>query len=667
MTAKILVATAWPYINYVPHLGTMIGSVLSADVVARFYRLKGAEILFVSGSDEHGTPIEVEAVRQGISPKELTDRNHEIVTRLFREWGISFDNYTRTENPVHKEFVRSHFLKLYDKGYVFAQETELLFCPKCNRFLPDRFVEGKCPFCGAEGARGDQCDVCGRLLEPTSLVEPYCVVCETTPIAKKTVHWYFDMPKFTDQLRRYIEENAQLPDNARNFSLNLIKEGFKPRAVTRDNKWGIPAPFPGAEGKTIYVWVEAVLGYVSATIEYFRNRGEEEKWKDYWLNKDVKSIYFIGKDNIPFHTLILPALLLGTGEGYNLPWNVSSTEFLLYKEKRFSKSRRVGIWIDEALRLFPADYWRYYLLSVRPETKDANFTWELFKEKINSDLNDTFGNFIHRTLTFIHQHYGGVIPTHGKLDKKDEAVLRLVRKRVEKIAEKLSQQKLQSATRLMIEISRIGNKYLNEHEPWKLAKIDAEKAKTTLYVAAQIAKTLAIVSEPFIPESARKLWQTLNLPEKDLKWSETANLLNSGHRINKAEPLFTKINATEEELQEMLEKTSSKQQIITFDEFAKIDLRIGRIEKAEPVPQSQKLVKLLIDIGSGEKRQAVAGIAQQYDAKQLEGKLVAVVANLQPRKVFGVESQVMILAAEDGGVISILAPERAVKAGSKVR
>jgi len=322
-------------------------------------------VVYVTGSDEHGTPIEVEAVRLNIPPKQLTDRNHAKVVDLFERWGIAFSNYTRTENPIHKEFVHNFLLKIYENGYIFTQETEQLYCPQCDRFLPDRFVEGTCPYCGYTNARGDQCDSCGNLLEPTDLLEPRCAICSSTPIKEKRKHWYFDLPKLSEKLRYYVKNNEHLPDNARNFSLNLLEEGLKPRPVTRDNKWGIPSPFPGSEDKTIYVWVEAVLGYLSATVEYFKRRGEEERWKEYWFDKKAKTLYFIGKDNIPFHTIILPALLLATHEDYNLPWTVHSIEFLMFDGQAFSKSRRIGIWIDEALELFPADYWRYALISIR--------------------------------------------------------------------------------------------------------------------------------------------------------------------------------------------------------------------------------------------------------------------------------------------------------------
>jgi methionyl-tRNA synthetase len=555
-----LVTSAWPYINVTPHIGNLVGSVLSADVVARYYRLKGEEVVMVSGSDEHGTPIEVEAIRLGVSPKNLTDRNHARVVSLFKDWGISFDNYTRTENPVHKEFVQNHLMKIFNNGYISVQETTMLYCENCRRFLPDRFVEGKCPYCGNESARGDQCDSCGRLLEPTILLEPYCVICKSKPVTKTTKHWYFDLSKFSEKLSDYLKSNEQMPTTTKNFSLNLIKEGLKPRAVTRDVGWGIPAPFPGAEGKTIYVWVEAVLGYVSATIEYFRNRGEPEKWKEYWFDKNAKTLYFIGKDNIPFHTIILPALLLASGEEYNLPWNVSATEFLQFGGEKASKSQRRGIFIDEAIQLFPADYWRYYLMATRPETKDSNFSWELFIEKVNSDLNDTFGNFIHRTLTFINTQLKGEVPQPKTLEKDDEEILKTLKEKVETIAEEIENCRLQSAANNVISVSRVGNQYLNEKEPWKLIKTDREKALNAIYVAAQIVKALAIISAPFIPFAAEEIWKTLNLPGSvhEQKWDEALKPLPPKHKIAEAKPLFKKIEVSEEELDELLAKVREK-------------------------------------------------------------------------------------------------------------
>jgi methionyl-tRNA synthetase len=554
MSEKILVTSAWPYINVTPHLGNLVGSVLSADVEARYYRLQGNDVLMVSGSDTHGTPIEVEAMKEKITPKELTDRNHAKVAALFREWDCSFDNYTSTESPIHKEFVQQHLMKIYRNGYIFEKQTEMLYCEHDQRFLPDRFVEGHCPHCDYERARGDQCDRCGRLLEPMLLNQPYCIICHNPPVVKKTKHWYIDLSKFAEPLCKFIEDNKQIPSNAKNFSLNWIKEGLKPRAVTRDVEWGIPAPFPGAEGKTIYVWIDAVLGYVSATIEQCQHMGKPEKWREFWFNKAAKTLYFVGKDNIPFHTIILPALLLASGEDYVLPWNVSSTEFLQFRGEKASKSRKIGIWIDEALEMFPVDYWRFFLVSTRPETKDTDFTWEAFIGKINADLNDTYGNFIHRTLTFVNSKFGGEIPKPEKLDADDEMLLTTIRERVESIADDLEQCKLQSAANSLISLSRTGNQYLNEKEPWKLLKSDPAKAATIFYVAVQIVKALAVASSPFMPGTAEKIWKTLGLAGSVSKqrWDETIAPLEPGHKVEKPEPLFHKIDADEKKLDEML-------------------------------------------------------------------------------------------------------------------
>ena len=550
----VLVTSAWPYINVTPHLGNLVGSVLSADVVARYYRLKGNDVLMVSGSDEHGTPIEVEAIRQGITPKELTDCNHVRVAELFKRWDTSFDNYTRTESPVHKKFVTEILTKIYQNGYIFSQDTQMLYCEHDHRFLPDRFVEGKCPYCGCERARGDQCDRCGRLLETTALLEPYCVICRNAPTVRTTRHWYIDLSRLSGRLNEYLKTNEQLPDNVKNFSLNWIKEGLKPRAVTRDVEWGIPAPFPGAEGKTIYVWIEAVLGYVSATIEACQRLGQPEKWRDFWFNKDARTLYFVGKDNIPFHTIILPALLLASGEDYNLPWNVSATEFLQFKGEKASKSQRIGIWIDEALEMFPVDYWRFFLMATRPESKDTNFSWDFFLEKINADLNDTFGNFIHRTMTFISSKFNSEIPRPDELSAEDETILQIVKEKVNEIGNEIEESKLQSAANTLISLSRVGNQYLNEKEPWNLIKTDPAKAANIFYVCAQIVKALAVTSSPFIPSSAEQLWQSLNLTGNvsASRWREAETPFEVGHRINKPKPLFSKIDADDKKLDALL-------------------------------------------------------------------------------------------------------------------
>jgi len=514
----------------------------------------------VSGSDEHGTPTEVAAIKQDLQPKQLTDRNHAKIVELCEKWGISFDNYTRTENPVHKRFVQELMLKLYKNGYIFTQEAELPYCEKCQRYLPDRFVEGKCPYCAYEGARGDQCEECGRLLDPTTLIEPYCAICKSKPTKRKTKHWFFDLSRFQQQLENYVKSNKQLPSNARNFSLNWIKEGLRPRTLTRDIPWGIPAPFPGAEGKSIYVWFDAVLGYVSAAIEYYKDKEDPEEWRKFWFDKDAKTIFFIGKDNIPFHTIILPALLLGTGEGYHLPWNVSTTEFLQIKEQKLSKSQRIGIFVDEALQLFPPDYWRFFLIATRPETKDLEFTWGLFLEKINADLNDTFGNFVHRTLTFINSQFGGEVPEVGELDEDANRILDSVKEKVQTIASLIEECKLQAAANTVISLSRIGNQYLNEKEPWNLIKKDKAKAATIFYVSTQIVKALAITSAPFVPFAAEEIWKTLNLEGSvhEHNWSEALEPLLSGHKIGKPKPLFRKIRETPQQLEEKLETVREK-------------------------------------------------------------------------------------------------------------
>ena len=645
-------------------MGTLL-PVLSADVIARYHRLKGDDVVFVSGSDEHGTPIEVEAIKQGIQPKELTDRNHKIVSDLFEKYGISFDNYSRTENPIHIEFVREIWKKIEENGYVFQQEMELPYCEKCDRFLPDRFVEGKCPVCGYEEARGDQCDRCGRLLDPVKLLEPYCTICGTKPVIREVVHWYFDLPRFADQLLAYIKGNKQLPDNARNFSLNLLKEGLRPRPITRDTKWAIPAPFKGASDKTIYGWFENVLGYVSATLEYFRNQGQTEKWKEYWFGKDARTLFFIGKDNIPFHTLFLPALLIATHDSYNLPWNVSTNEWLTFKGQSMSKSRRVGIWLDEALDLFPAVYWRYTLISIRPEAKDSNFTWRILREKVNSDLNDTIGNFIHRTLTFINRYFNGTIPEAKELSKDDKRMLQRSKALVKDVSQKLDHFLLQAALRNVTRLSRLGNKYLNEKQPWKTIKTDPEAAANALYVTAQIAKALSIVMEPFLPFASKDLRSQLNLPES-IEWNDAISLIPSGHKVREARPLFQKIEASDEEIQGMLEEVRSTQETVSFDDFSRMDLRVGKIVKAEPIPKSGNLLKLTIDIGDNELRTAVAGIATHYKPQDLEGTLISVIVNLAPRKAMGVTSEVMILAAQDRGTLALIQPSKPVEAGSRI-
>lgn len=541
---KWIVCSAWPYVNTIPHLGTFV-HLLSADVFSRYLSLKGEDVISVTGSDEHGTPIEVEAIKKGVLPKQLTDEYHAAICSLLDKYRIQFTNYTRTENPVHTRFVQEFYRKVYDNGFIFSETVNLPFCAKCGRFLPDRFVEGTCPHCGQENARGDQCDSCGRVLDPLELKSPRCAFCGTTPSVKPSKHWFFDLPKFADALNQYIDSKTQLPENARNFSKRWLKEGLKPRALTRDNRWGIPAPFPDAEGKTIYVWLEAVLGYVSAAVEWAEKNGRPEDWKRYWFDKETKNVHFIGKDNIPFHTIIFPALLLATKDPYVLPWQVSSTEFILFDNKKFSKSHRIGVWMDEALRVAPSDYWRYLLIALRPETKDANFTWKEFQARINADLNDVLGNFIHRTLTFIKNNFSGSLPTPGEFDERDRTVLARLEESPKTAAMNLDQCKLREGLSVAIDLARDGNLYLSESEPWHTIKREPVRARTTMFICAQLVRSLAILLAPFMPTTAESIWSQLGLQGgvTSARWDEAGEMrLPEGHIIGDPTPIFRKIS-----------------------------------------------------------------------------------------------------------------------------
>lgn len=544
---KWIVCSAWPYVNTVPHLGTFI-HLLSADVFTRYLRLNGEDVVAVTGSDEHGTPIEVEAIKLGKQPRELTDDYHALICDLLEKYEIDFSNYTRTESPVHVRYVQEFYKRVQENGYVYTQEVQLPYCLKDNRFLPDRFVEGICPHCGFEAARGDQCDNCGRVLDPLELKSSRCAFCGSMPIVKTSTHWFFDLPKLSDQLAAYIDGNKQLPDNARNFSKQWLSEGLKPRALTRDNRWGIPAPFPNSEGKTIYVWLEAVLGYVSAAVEWAERTGNPSKWKDYWFDKDTRNVHFIGKDNIPFHTIIFPALLLATRDGYVLPWQVASTEFILFDGKKFSKSHRIGVWIDEALKVAPADYWRYILIAIRPEAHDANFTWREFESHVNSELNDVIGNFVHRTLTFIKTNFDGCIPVPGPLDELDRKFVQRISESPTTVGRLFDNFRLRDALAAVVHLSRDGNQYLSDREPWHTVKSDRQRTATTIYLSVQLARTIAILLFPFTPKTSRSIWAQLGLSGSpaDQRW-ETAGKLTvpSGHEIGAPTPLFRKVKAAE--------------------------------------------------------------------------------------------------------------------------
>ncbi len=553
---KWMIFSAWPYVNSIPHLGNLVGSILSADVAARFLRMTGADVVFASGSDMHGTPIEVEAIKMGITPKELAENNHRKFVELFEKWMISFDNYSKTESPVHIEFVQDFYRRVYENGYIFDDIVQMLYCPNDKIFLPDRFVVGTCPYCGYEKAHGDQCENCGRLLEPTMLVDPRCTICGASPVVKSTRHWFFDLPALSEKLEEYVEGNNNLPSNARNMSLQMIRDGLKPRSVTRDNKWGIPAPFPGAEGKTIYVWMEAVLGYVSAVKEYFERRGEPEKWREFWTDKETKTAYFIGKDNIPFHVIILPALLMASGEGYVLPWTVAATEYLLFKGLKFSKSKRHGIWIDEALEVFPLDYWRFALIALRPEVRDTNFTWEEFMRIVNNELNDAIGNYVHRVLTLTYKRFGQIPEPSAELEEA-EKLHETIRGYVDTVKEAMYRFRFKEALSRIVQLAGEGNAYLNRVKPWELGD---EEAATALYAALHLVKALALMLSPIIPVGAQRIWEYLGYSDEAAGhlWDEAKEPPAPGAKLVRPKPLFHKV--TEEDIRAAVEKIEEMRQ-----------------------------------------------------------------------------------------------------------
>lgn len=654
-------------------MGNLIGSTLSADAFARFLRINGEEVVFVSGSDSHGTPISVEAKKLNVPEKELAFKYHKIVKNLHKEWKISFDNYTITHNPIHIEFVQNMYLDIQKNGYIKEKEIESLYCENDGLWLPDRFVEGNCPHCNSEDARGDQCDNCQKLLTPLELIKPRCVVCGNPPKIRKTKHWYFDQPKLQDRLKKLIEENNIIPANARQMCLNSIEEGLPERAITRDIEWGIKAPFKGAENKTIYVWFEAVLGYITAVKEWAEKIIKEPSKFDYfWKDPNTKTVYFIGKDNIIFHLIVFPALLLAFNEDKKerdklvLPYNVSSTEWLLYENQKFSKSRGIGIWIDEALQLAPLDYWRFNLLYNRMEKSDASFLWSEF-DNTNKMLNDVIGNFIHRSLTFINKQFNSIIPKKVKLDDIDKAFISKLNSLSKKIGDLLYNFRLRKALREIVNFGRDCNVYLNDKAPWHLIKKNKESAGHVFNLCAQAVYALAILLSPFIPDSSEKILFYLNAPKlSDLAWdSINDNAVKEGTKVKKPEPLFEKMDIEEIKIEYNKLKEEGGNQLVSYDEFKKLDIRVALVEEVERIPKADKLYKLSIDLGT-EKRTLVAGLAEHYKVEELKGKKIVVLTNLEPRKLKGILSQGMLLAAVDGDKVSILVPQKDLPPGARI-
>jgi len=674
---KWVITSAWPYVNATPHLGNLIGSTLSADVFARFLRMKGEDVVFVSGSDSHGTPISVEAKRSKVPAKELALKYHNIIKELHEKWQISFDNYTITHNPTHIEYVKKMYLDIQKNGYVKEKEIESLYCENDNLFLPDRFVEGTCPNCKDDGARGDQCDKCQKILTPLELIKPRCAICGNTPVNKKTKHWYLNLPKLQDRLKKLIDENEIIPPNARKMCLNSIEEGLPERAITRDLEWGIPAPFKGAEHKTIYVWFEAVLGYITAVKEWADKIIKEPgRFNSFWKDPNTKTVFFIGKDNIIFHLIVFPGLLIaynedkGDSEKLVLPYNVSSTEWLLYENEKLSKSRGIGIWIDEALKLAPLDYWRFNLLFNRPETSDTSFLWSEFENNIKT-LNDNIGNFIHRTLTFIEKQFNNIIPEKVESIEPDRKFIEKINTISLQVGESLLNFKIRKAIRDIVNFGKEGNIFLNERAPWHLIKEDKKAAGHVFNICAQAVYALAILLGPFIPNTSEKILSSLNAPKlSELSWdSINSNALKAGQKIKKPQPLFQKLEIEEikKEYKNLKEEKPKKggKELVSYEEFKKLDIRVALIENVEKVPKADKLYKLSIALG-GEKRTLVAGLAEQYKADELKGKKIAILANLEPRKLKGILSEGMLLAAVDGDIVSVLTPDKEIPSGAKV-
>ena len=666
MSKRYTITAALPYTNGPIHIGHLAGVYVPADIFARYQRLKNNDVAFICGSDEHGVAISIKAKKEGTTPQAIIDKYHAIIKQSFADFGISFDNYSRTSAPIHHQTASDFFKKLYEQGDFIEEISEQLYDEEAHQFLADRFVIGTCPKCGNPEAYGDQCERCGSSLNATDLIDPKSSITGSKPTLKATKHWFLPLNRYQEFLEKWILEGhkSDWKPNVYGQVKSWLDDELKPRAVTRDLDWGIPVPVEGAEGKVLYVWFDAPIGYISSTKEWAEREGKD--WRPYWQDKNTELVHFIGKDNIVFHCIIFPAMLKAEGS-YILPTNVPANEFLNLEGNKLSTSKNWAVWLHEYLQDFPnqQDVLRYALTANAPETKDNDFTWKDFQARNNNELVAIFGNFINRVAVLTQKYYEGVIPAAGEFNDIDTETLLQITELTEKIEQSLERYRFREAQQELMNMARLGNKYLADEEPWKLIKTDPERVKTVMYVALQIATALAVASEPFLPFTSEKLKRMLQLGSitwENLKTNAT-ELLKTGHRIGVAELLFEKIEdaAIEKQLQRLENtKLANKQEaqangetevapqkeLISYDDFAKMDIRIGTILEAEKMPKADKLLILKVDTGI-DKRTIVSGIAQSFAPEEIIGKKVTVLVNLAPRKLRGVESQGMILMVEN--------------------
>ncbi|MBI9040739.1 methionine--tRNA ligase [Lutibacter sp.] len=669
---RYTITAALPYTNGPVHIGHLAGVYVPADIYARYLRNIGNDVLYICGSDEHGVPITIKAKKEGVSPQDVVDKYHAIIKKSFSDFGISFDNYSRTSAEIHHKTASEFFKKLYNEGKFIEETTEQLYDEEANQFLADRFVVGTCPKCGNEESYGDQCEKCGTSHNATDLINPKSAITGNVPTMKVTKHWYLPLDKYETWLREWIVEGHKndWKTNVLGQVKSWLDDGLKPRAVTRDLDWGIPVPVEGAEGKVLYVWFDAPIGYISSTKEWAAREGKD--WEPYWKDKDTKLIHFIGKDNIVFHCIIFPAMLKAEGS-YILPENVPANEFLNLEGNKISTSKNWAVWLHEYLIDFPEkqDVLRYALTANAPETKDNDFTWKDFQARNNNELVAIFGNFINRVVVLTNKYYEGVIPEPNEFSAIDDETLEQLQKFPAIIASSIERYRFREASQEMLNLARLGNKYLADEEPWKAIKTAPERVKTVMYVALQIAAGLAEVCEPFLPFTSTKLKGILNISES-VAWksiAETTELIKAGHKIGQAELLFAKIE--DEEIQAQLDKLEAtkaaneaenktvepQKETIQFDDFTKLDMRVGTILEAVKVPKTKKLLQLKVDVGL-DVRTIVSGIAESFSPEEIIGQKVTVLVNLAPRVLKGIESQGMILMTDTpDGKLAFIEPE----------